>query len=65
MTTADIPQTSLASRAPTPLNEVTLRFRQWTMVGNTAYQRGQFAGFSRKQADLLIRAGKADEVVTQ
>lgn len=58
----EIPQTSLASRAPTPENNVTVRFRKWTTHGNTAYQRGQFAGFSERDAAILVRNGAADIV---
>jgi hypothetical protein len=39
-----IMQTSLGSRRSSE-GEVTVQFRKWTAHGNTAYQKGQYAGF--------------------
>ena len=42
--------------------ECAVRFRKWTKFLDTAYQRHQQAGFTRAQADLLVKAGRADIV---
>lgn len=53
-----IEQTSLADRHSDP-DEVTLEFTRWHAQGNTAYQRGEFAGFKRAVAQRLIAGGVA------
>jgi len=53
-------QTSLAVRG-TPPGEVTVRFRRWTAVNVTAYQRGQYAGFPLPVA-LRLEAQGAVEI---
>jgi hypothetical protein len=42
--TKPIMQTSLAHRN-SGVGEVTVQFKRWTAFGQTAYQKGQFAGF--------------------
>lgn len=56
-TTKEIPKTSLANRGSRP-DDVTVKFRVWTAHGNTAYQKGQFAGFPIAIAEQLERAGR-------
>ena len=58
---ADAPkmQTSIDTNSEAP---AMVRFRRWTAFGNTAYLRGQEAGFSLHDADLLSRRGAADIV---
>jgi hypothetical protein len=51
-----VQQTSLASRGIPP-GEVTVQFRRWTAHAQTAYQRGQFAGFPLVIAERLEAAG--------
>jgi hypothetical protein len=48
------PQTSIGDAAPPP-DEVTVRFRRWHAFGPTAFQRGQEAGFSPRDAEMLAR----------
>jgi hypothetical protein len=45
-------------------NLVIVQFTRWAPVGETAYQPGQSAGFSRRDADILIRKGVAREIVS-
>ena len=54
----DVPkmQTSIDTNSQAP---VTVRFRCWTAFGNTAYMRGQEAGFTSWEAEQLVRRGKA------
>jgi predicted metal-dependent phosphoesterase TrpH len=52
----EVAKTSLATRG-TPPGEVTVQFRRWTAYGQTAYQRGQFAGFPASVAEQMERAG--------
>jgi hypothetical protein len=53
-----VEQTSLAARNTAP-DEVTVRFTRWTPFNNTAYQRGQFAGFRAAVARRLVVEGAA------
>jgi hypothetical protein len=53
-----VERTSLGNRNDS-MGEVTLRFNRWHAHGNTAYQKGQFAGFSRPEAQRLIASGVA------
>ena len=53
-----VEKTSLAARN-NALDEVTLRFVKWHAHGNTAYQRGEFAGFRTDVAQRLIAGGVA------
>lgn len=55
------PQTSIDTYTPT---EVTVRFRRWTAWANTAYLRGQEAGFSAREADDMKRRGVPIDIVT-
>lgn len=59
---ANVPQTSLGVHVPPP-GEVTVQFRRWHAMANTAYQRGQWAGFPPRIAADLIAARVADRVV--
>ena len=70
-----VPQTSLAARG-TPPGEVTVQFRRWRAYGQTAYQRGQYAGFPAAVAlrleaagdvilDPAFKRGVADRIVTK
>lgn len=43
-------------------SEATVRFRKFTLEGNTAYQRHQQAGFTMVEAQRLRREGVADIV---
>ncbi len=54
--TKDIPHTSIATRGTNP-GEVMVQFQKWHAYGQTAYQRGQFAGFPLAVADKMERAG--------
>jgi hypothetical protein len=56
--TAPIPQTPLAARGMSP-GEVTVQFTRWTAYGMTAYQRGQYAGFSLAVAQKLVAERRA------
>lgn len=56
---AEGPQTSVDRYEP---SEATVRFRRWFAFGNTAYLRGQEAGFSMAEATVLARRGVADIV---
>ena len=53
-----VEKTSLAQRNNAP-DQVTLCFTRWHSVGNTAYQRGEFAGFRIDVAQRLIAGGVA------
>jgi hypothetical protein len=53
-----VERTSLGHRNDS-LDDVTLRFTKWHPHGNTAYQKGQFAGFNRVEAQRLIAMGVA------
>ena len=55
-TMANVPQTSLGAHVPFP-NEVTVQFRRWYAHANTAYQRGQQAGFPAPVAEEMVRKG--------
>ena len=55
---ADVERTSLAGRNNAP-DEVTLHFTRWHATGMSAYQKGQFAGFKRPEAQRLIAQGVA------
>lgn len=55
---APIEHTSIAGRN-NARDEVTLRFLKWHAHGNTAYQRGQFAGFKLDVAQRLVASGVA------
>ena len=50
--------TSVSSREPHP-DEVTVRFTRWTAWGQTAYQKDQFAGFLRGEAEKMVKQGCA------
>ena len=50
-------QTSIADYVQAP---ATVRFRRWTSYGNTAYLRGQEAGFTLHEAEMLERRRAAD-----
>ena len=51
-------RTSIASRHHAA-DEITVRFTKWHPHGNTAYQRGSFAGFRRDIALRLVAQGIA------
>jgi hypothetical protein len=51
-----IAQTSLAARGNPP-GQVTVQFRKWHAHGQTAYQKGQFAGFPVAVAEGMERSG--------
>jgi len=51
-------RTSLATPSKHP-DEDTVRFNRFTQIGQTAYQRGQFAGFLRPMTDSLVAKGAA------
>lgn len=64
----------MAEAAPAPAHtsidvyrptEVTVMFRRWTAFNNTAYMRGQTAGFSRHEAAALRARGLVDIVEAQ
>ena len=42
--------------------EVVVRFRKFSRVDLTAYQRGQYAGFLREKAEGLVSLGLAEIV---
>ncbi len=44
-------------------DRVFVLFKKWTAWGETAYQPGQCAGFSRRDADALIKKGAAREIL--
>ena len=56
MAAENAPQSSLAAYTPT---EATVQFRRWTAHGKTAYFAGQKAGFSRREALVLVSRGVA------
>lgn len=51
-----VERTSLATRG-TAADEVNVQFRRWTAHGNTAYQKGQYAGFPIPVAEALAARG--------
>lgn len=51
---AQVPQTSLAERDH---NLTTVEFFRFTLFGQTAYQKGQRAGFSEEQAQRIVKNG--------
>ena len=57
-------QTSIADRRPDDPDEVTVQFTRWCAHLNTAYQKGQFAGFKRAVAQQLVASGAAVLVQT-
>ena len=56
-TPAEAPQTSLANPEDCP--PVTVQFLRWLAWKNTAYQNGQYAGFSEQEAAQLVKIGAA------
>ncbi len=60
----EIPQTSLASRADSA-GLVTLYFLRWTAYGNAAYQKGQSAGFSPREARDILSIDPPAAVLVQ
>lgn len=57
-----VPQSSVVTRFRHP-QEVTVRFKRWTQVGQTAYQKGQCAGFLRPAAEAMVRKGVCEILV--
>ncbi len=49
--------------APRRADLVMVRFSRWTAFGDTAYQAGQCAGFTRRDADILVKKGAAREIL--
>ncbi len=56
-TPAEVQQTSMANPEDCP--PVTVQFLRWCPWGSTAYQNGQYAGFSEEEAARLVKRGVA------
>lgn len=54
------PQTSVDTYTPT---DYTVQFRRWSQWGNTAYLRGQQAGFSALEVREMQRRGVPIDIV--